>query len=215
MASVLAIAAISASTRFSAGATRSEDSQSKKIVMEEFMIPASDAGIEIYARNKYSTGMTTFTPERTLLFVHGSTSPAHTTFDLPLGGLSWMDYIASRGFDAYLLDVRGYGKSSRPKEMSDKPDANAPIVRTATAVKDVGSVVDFILKRRNIARLDLLGPAHGSPSARWFVWLRAQSAACTRFRQRALLENRVPTRRIPPLLRARRRWRSSRDEHRR
>jgi pimeloyl-ACP methyl ester carboxylesterase len=46
--------------------------------------------------------------------------------------------------------------------MSDKPDANAPIVRTATAVKDVGSVVDFILKRRNIARLDLLGWSWGA-----------------------------------------------------
>jgi pimeloyl-ACP methyl ester carboxylesterase len=136
--------------------------QSQKLVMEEFMVPASDTGIEIYVRNKHPAGMTTFAPERTLLFVHGSTYPAHTAFDLPLGEMSWMDYIASRGFDVYLFDVRGYGKSTRPKEMNEKPDANAPIVRTATAVKDVGSVVDFILKRRNIARLDLLGWSWGT-----------------------------------------------------
>ena len=136
--------------------------QSQKLVTEEFMVPASEPGIEIFVRNKHPAGMTTFSPDRTLLFVHGSTYPASTAFDLPLGGMSWMDYIALRGFDVYLLDVRGYGKSTRPKEMAEKPDANAPIVRTATAVKDVGSVVDFVLKRRNISRLDLLGWSWGT-----------------------------------------------------
>jgi pimeloyl-ACP methyl ester carboxylesterase len=76
--------------------------------------------------------------------------------------MSWMDYIASRGYDVYLLDLRGYGKSTRPKEMSEKPEANPPIVRGDTAVKDISAVVDFILKRRNIPRLDLLGWSWGT-----------------------------------------------------
>jgi pimeloyl-ACP methyl ester carboxylesterase len=159
---ILTISATSAFGLFAAGVIKPQSAQSQKLVMEEFMIPASDSGIEIYVRNKRPADMTRFSAERTLLFVHGATSPADTAFDLPLGGMSWMDYIASRGFDAYLLDVRGYGKSTRPKEMSDKPDANAPIVRTATAMKDVSSIVDFILKRRNIARLDLLGWSWGA-----------------------------------------------------
>lgn len=136
--------------------------QAPKVTMEEFMVPAADAGISLYVRNKHPADMTAFRPERTVLFVHGSTYPAHTAFDLPLGGLSWMDYIAQHGYDVYLLDVRGYGRSTRPPEMSDKPEANAPIVRTETAVKDVGAVVDFILKRRNIARLNLLGWSWGT-----------------------------------------------------
>ena len=127
------------------------------LITEEFMVPALDPGIEIYVRNKRPADMATFRPERTLLFVHGATYPAHTTFDLKLDGLSWMDYIAARGYDVYLLDLRGYGKSTRPKEMAQKPDANPPIVRTDTAVKDISAVVDFILKRRNIPRLALLG----------------------------------------------------------
>jgi pimeloyl-ACP methyl ester carboxylesterase len=97
-----------------------------------------------------------------LLFVHGSTYPAETAFDLPLGGMSWMEHIATRNYDVYLLDLRGYGKSTRPKEMNEPPEANAPIVRTETAVKDVSTVVDFILKRRNIARLNLLGWSWGT-----------------------------------------------------
>jgi pimeloyl-ACP methyl ester carboxylesterase len=136
--------------------------QSPSIVMEEMMVPASDPGIEIYVRNKRPADLTAFRPERTVLFVHGATYPAHTAFDLKLDGVSWMDYIAARGYDVYLLDIRGYGKSTRPKEMDDKPEANAPIVRGDTAVRDISAVVDFILKRRNIARLNLLGWSWGT-----------------------------------------------------
>ncbi len=126
------------------------------------MVPALDPGIEIYVRNKRPADMASFRPERTLLFAHGATYPAHTTFDLKLDGHSWMDYIAARGYDVYLLDLRGYGKSTRPKEMAESPDANPPIVRTDTAVRDISTVVDFILKRRNIPRLVLLGWSWGT-----------------------------------------------------
>src|SRR5262245_29753464 len=136
--------------------------ESQKIVMEEMRVPSSDPDIEIYVRNKHPADMTTFRPDRTVLYVHGATYPASTAFDLQLAGTSWMDYIAARGYDVYLLDLRGYGKSTRPKEMSQPPDANGPIVRGDTAVKDIGSVVDFILKRRNIARLNLLGWSWGT-----------------------------------------------------
>jgi pimeloyl-ACP methyl ester carboxylesterase len=135
--------------------------QTPKVVMEEMMVP-SEPGIEIYVRNKRPADMAAFRPERTLLFVHGATYPAHTSFDLKLDGVSWMDYIAARGYDVYLLDIRGYGKSTRPREMDDKPDANAPVVRGVTAVKDISAVVDFILKRRSIPRLNLLGWSWGT-----------------------------------------------------
>src|SRR4051812_19999224 len=134
--------------------------QSPKVVMEEMTVP-SEPGIEIYVRNKRPADLSAFRPERTLLFVHGATYPAHTSFDLKLDGLSWMDYIAARGYDVYLLDLRGYGMT-RPQEMDQAPDANAPIVRGVTAVTDISAVVDFILKRRNIARLNLLGWSWGT-----------------------------------------------------
>lgn len=110
-----------------------------KIVMEEFMVPAVDPGISLYVRNKHPQGAEKFTGEKILLYVHGATQPAETAFDLKLNGLSWMDYVARHGYDVYLVDVRGYGQSTRPPEM-DKPAAdNEPIVRTETAVKDVGA----------------------------------------------------------------------------
>jgi pimeloyl-ACP methyl ester carboxylesterase len=136
--------------------------QTPQLVTEEMMVKSPDAGVEIFVRNKRPAAMTTFRPERTVLFVHGATYPAHTSFDLKLDGRSWMDYIASRGYDVYLLDVRGYGKSTRPKEMAEDAKNNPPIVRGDTAVKDIGTVVNFILARRNIPRLNLLGWSWGT-----------------------------------------------------
>ena len=135
--------------------------QAPKVVMEEMTVP-SEPAIEIYVRNKRPADLSAFRPERTILFVHGATYPAHTSFDLKLDGMSWMDYIAARGYDVYLLDLRGYGRSTRPKEMDEAPEANPPIVRGTAAVKDISAVVDFILARHGIARLNLLGWSWGT-----------------------------------------------------
>jgi pimeloyl-ACP methyl ester carboxylesterase len=136
--------------------------QSPRLVTEEMMVKSPDPGIEIYVRNKRPADLTAFRPERTVLYVHGATYPSETAFDLRLDGLSWMEYIAARGYDVWLLDLRGYGKSTRPKEMAEKPEANPPIVRGDTAVKDISTAVDFILQRRNIARVGLLGWSWGT-----------------------------------------------------
>ena len=130
------------------------------LITEDMMVP-SEPGIDIYVRNKRPAGLTVFKPGRTLLFVHGSTYPAHTGFDLPLGGQSWMEFIAGHGYDVYCLDVRGYGRSTRPAAMDQDPQANPPIAQTVDAVRDVEAVLDFILKRRSIARLNLMGWSWG------------------------------------------------------
>ncbi|MES1155063.1 MAG: alpha/beta fold hydrolase [Pseudorhodoplanes sp.] len=136
--------------------------QSPKIVMEEAMVPTAQPGISVYVRNKHRADMTSFRPDRTLLFVHGSTYPAETAFDLPLGGKSWMDYIAEQGYDVYLVDLPGYGKSTRPKEMEEPADKHTALTRGEVAVPAIGSAVDYILKRRNLAKLDLLGWSWGT-----------------------------------------------------
>lgn len=123
-----------------------------RIVMEEFMVPAADAGVALYVRNKHPQGAQKFGGDKILLFVHGATYPAESTFDLSLGGISWMEFIAGHGYDVYLVDVRGYGKSTRPPEMNQPAGQNRPIVRTETAVKDVGAAVDFILNRRGVSK---------------------------------------------------------------
>jgi len=133
-----------------------------QLVSEDIMVKSPDAGIEIFVRNKRPANMTSFRAERTVVYVHGATYPASTAFDLKLDGVSWMEYIAARGYDVYLLDLRGYGKSTRPKEMAEDGARNAPIVRGDTAVKDIGTVVDFVLARRSIPRVNLIGWSWGT-----------------------------------------------------
>ena len=89
--------------------------------------------------------------DKILLFVHGATYPAETAFDLPIEGVSMMDLIAARGYDVYLVDVRGYGRSTRPPEMSQPPEANKPIVSTKVAAHDLGAAVDYVLHKRKVS----------------------------------------------------------------
>src|SRR5208337_1582190 len=86
--------------------------QSPRIVAEEAMVKSSDAGIEIYVKNKHAEGLSSFPAERTLLFIHGATYPAETSFDLPIEGVSMMDLFAQNGYDVYLVDVRSYGRNA-------------------------------------------------------------------------------------------------------
>ncbi len=143
-----------------------------RLEAEEFRVPARDAGIELYVRNKYPAGMGSFSPERTLLFVHGATYPSEITFDQRLGGTSWMEYVAARGYDVYLLDIRGYGRSTRPAQMARPAEQSPPIVHTEEAARDIEAAVAFILQRRGISRLCLLGWSWGTTTTALFATRR-------------------------------------------
>ena len=142
------------------------------ITMEEFRV-ASDVGIDIYVRNKRPAGMTQFSAAKTVLYVHGSTYPSETAFDLKLDGLSWMDYIAGQGYDVYLLDVRGYGASTRPPQMDKPASESAPFAGTEEAMRDVDAVVEFIKQRRSIDKVNLLAWSWGTAIMQWYTSLNS------------------------------------------
>ena len=134
----------------------------RPLKVESYRIPSEMPGIELFIRNKRPDGVKAFPADRILLYVHGATYPSETAFDLPLGGFSWMDYLACRGFDVYLVDVRGYGLSSRPPEMNLPPNDHPPIVNTDVALRDVASAVEHIRQRRSVERINLLGWSWGT-----------------------------------------------------
>ena len=129
--------------------------------MTEYTV-TSDPGIQLYVREKRPRATTTFAPDRILLFVHGATYPAETSFDLPVGGASMMDMLAARGFDVWLVDVRGYSRSTRPASMDGPPGQGTPVASTAEAARDVGATVDFILHHRGVPKIDLMGWSWGT-----------------------------------------------------
>ena len=137
-------------------------SQAPKIVTETIMVQAKDPGILLHVRNKRPEAMTQFVQERIVLFVHGATTPSEAVFDIPLGGYSWMDYVARCGWDVYMMDLRGYGRSTRPPEMTKPASENPPLVNTDVAVRDVSAVVDHILARRGVSKINLGGWSWGT-----------------------------------------------------
>src|SRR3974377_306656 len=113
------------------------------IVSETFMVPAADVGIQLFVRNKRLEGSNSFPGERVVLFVHGATYPSETFFDIDLPGGSWADLVASKGYDVYMMDVRGYGGSTRPPAMDAPPPGHPPFATTARAGSGGGSVLGF------------------------------------------------------------------------
>jgi pimeloyl-ACP methyl ester carboxylesterase len=131
------------------------------LVTEHIYISSDTPGIQLYIRNKHPPEVTA-SADRVLLYVHGATYPAATAFDLQLDGMSWMDYIAAHSWDVYLVDLRGYGQSTRPPEMDQPAKDNRPIVTTDVAIRDLGAAVDYIMKRRNVSKINLLGWSWGT-----------------------------------------------------
>ena len=136
--------------------------------VEVFRVP-SDAGIDLQLSNRHVAGHGKFAAERIALFVHGATFPASSTFDVELPGGSWMGHLAAQGYDAYALDIRGYGGSTRPASMSQPPAANAPFAGTREALRDIGAAVDYILARRGVSRLTLIGWSWGTTTTAAFA----------------------------------------------
>ncbi|MGD2139232.1 MAG: alpha/beta fold hydrolase [Burkholderiales bacterium] len=131
------------------------------LATEEIKIDSDTPGIQLYVRNKRPLGLVP-TADNTVLFVHGATYPAETSFDLRLDGISWMEFIALQGWNVYLVDLRGYGRSTRPPQMFHPPGENDPIVTTDVAIRDVSAAVDFIRWRDGIKKINLIGWSWGT-----------------------------------------------------
>jgi pimeloyl-ACP methyl ester carboxylesterase len=124
---------------------------------EEALIPGGDQGVQLYLRNKRGEGA-----PRVVLFVHGAVWPGSTAFDLPLVGTSWMDYVAARGFDTWCVDLRGYGRSTRPAALSREAAGAPPVTRAEEALRDLAATVAALRERRGVPRVTLAGWGWGA-----------------------------------------------------
>jgi len=99
----------------------------------------------------------------TVLFVHGSSMASQPTFDLHVPGWpnsSAMEFFAERGFDAWCMDVEGYGRSTKDR------GTDATI---AEGADDLAAGTDYILKTRNTGPLMVYGISSGALRAALFA----------------------------------------------
>jgi len=132
------------------------------LAVEDFMIASADANVRLFLHNKRPRRAAAPRADRTVLFVHGLTYPGSTAFDLPLSGRSWMDDLARQGFDAWSVDIRGFGRSTRPAVMDEPPLANPPLLDADVATGDLAAAVHFILAQRRLDRIAIVAWSWGT-----------------------------------------------------
>jgi pimeloyl-ACP methyl ester carboxylesterase len=135
----------------------------------------SEPGVSLFVREvKSSRGKASGNAIRPILLIHGARVPGLASFDLDVRGGSLAGDLVERGFTVYVMDVRGYGRSSRPAAMGEPPEKNAPLVRSDEAMRDIGAVVDWIRKRTG-EKPALFGWATGGFWAGYFATLHSDS----------------------------------------
>lgn len=123
-----------------------------------FMV-VSDPGIEIAVREVIDPTLPLAGDP--VILLHGARVPGVPSFDLDVPGGSLAHDLAAAGLAVYIVDLRGYGASTRLAAMNAPQHAESPLTRTGAAVRDLMAAVAAIRGRRNVEQVALLGWATG------------------------------------------------------
>jgi pimeloyl-ACP methyl ester carboxylesterase len=125
-----------------------------------------------------------------VLFVHGAGTPAAVSFDVPYKDYSWMAHLARAGFDVFSMEMTGYGRSTRPKPMSDPcnfpkaqqaqfvpalipapctPSHPTPITTMDSDWNDIDAVVEYLRALRRVHKVSFVAWSQGGPRTAGYV----------------------------------------------
>jgi len=98
-----------------------------------------------------------------VLFVHGSSMASQPTFDLSVPGRadsSVMDWFARRGFACWSVDMEGYGRSGKTRDIA---------CDVANGADDLAAATDYMRSARGIERMMAYGISSGALRAALFA----------------------------------------------
>jgi len=101
---------------------------------------------------------------RAVLYVHGATFPSALSVGYRFAGRSWLDDLASYGFDAWAFDFAGFGGSDRYPETGGECEG-APRGRAKEASAQIARVVDTILDTTGCERVSIIAHSWGTIAA--------------------------------------------------
>jgi pimeloyl-ACP methyl ester carboxylesterase len=135
---------------------------SPNLICEDFYIQSGPSNVQIHLRRKCLSPEGSRGDPVVTIFVHGATFSGLSAFDAPLRGGSWLDFAAIQGHDAYAIDIRGYGLSSRPSIDGQAGWNDRPYARTPEAIVDLTAAIDFVLARTGAECVNLVGWSWGT-----------------------------------------------------
>jgi pimeloyl-ACP methyl ester carboxylesterase len=98
-----------------------------------------------------------------VLFVHGSSMASQPTFDLTVPGRadsSVMDWFARRGFVCWCVDLEGYGRSAKSRDI---------FYDNANGADDLAAATDYVAKARGVRTFMAYGISSGALRAALFA----------------------------------------------
>ncbi len=144
------------------------NAQPAQVVRRDFFVSQAN-GIRIFVRQVAAKHGPRSAPA--VLLIHGARVPGIASFDLQVPGGSLAADLATRGLAVYVMDVRGYGASTHPKEMEEPAAGRSALVRSNEAARDIGAAVDWIRARRQVQTVALFGWATGGQWAGYYASL--------------------------------------------
>ena len=121
---------------------------------------ASKSGIRLFLWEKFVDSPA---GKPVLLFVHGSSMASQPTFDLAVPGRpdsSVMDWFAKRGFVCWSVDMEGYGRSDKSRDIP---------CDIANGADDLAAATDYMRRARGVERVMAYGISSGALRAALFA----------------------------------------------
>lgn len=103
------------------------------------------------------------TPKGTILFSHGSSMASQPTFDLHVEGRpfsSAMDWFVAQGFDTWCVDMEGYGRSDKHRDIT---------ANIADGADDLTAASDYIMRETGVESFLVYGISSGALRAAAFA----------------------------------------------
>lgn len=116
----------------------------------EHRIPSEEKGIELFVLEVRSPAA--IARREAVVLLHGAGSPGSAIWDLNIRDYSVLRGLACQGFDAYAVDLRGFGGASMP---------TAGDVRAERVQPDVRAVVDFARRRSQVPKVHMVAWSWG------------------------------------------------------
>jgi pimeloyl-ACP methyl ester carboxylesterase len=140
---------------------------------------AGAPGFAVFMREVVGRSPTPNVPP--LLLVHDTPASGPAAFDLGVPGGSLAADLAEAGLRVYLMDARGYGRSSRSPRLSSPPRPGVPLSRVGEVVEDVAAAVEWIKQRTRAPKVALLGWGAGGNAVGLYAARKHENVAAVVF----------------------------------